>query len=153
MKPTPEQSAAIDKVLASSRESFRNREPGLSDEERRATFRQARRALMEKIAATLDPERRAKFQAIASELRRGGSAQADAGTPGRVYVLDEDGSPKPVPLRLGVTDGSYTEVVAGDLQAGAAVIVGGGPRSDAASRRPRRRAAPARSAPVLRPWP
>ena len=49
VKPTPEQSAAIDKVLASSRESFLNRDPGMSDEERRETIRQARRALMEKI--------------------------------------------------------------------------------------------------------
>jgi len=132
VKPTPEQSAAIDKVLASSRESFLNRDPGMSDEERRETIRQARRALMEKIGATLDPERRAKFQAIASDLRRGGRAQADAGTPGRVYVLAEDGNPKPVSVRTGVTDGSHTELVGGDLEAGAAIIVGGGPRQQTA---------------------
>ena len=132
VKPTPEQSAAIDKVLASSRESFLNRDPGMSDEERRETIRQARRALMEKIGATLDPERRAKFQAIASDLRRGGRAQADAGTPGRVYVLAEDGSPKPVSVRTGVTDGSHTELVAGEVEAGAAIIVGGGPRQQTA---------------------
>jgi HlyD family secretion protein len=104
----------------------------MSDEERRETIRQARRALVEKIGATLDPERRAKFQAIASDLRRGARAQPDAGTPGRVYVLAEDGSPKPVSVRTGVTDGSHTELVAGELEAGAAIIVGGGPRQQTA---------------------
>src|SRR5215213_5234145 len=67
-----------------------------------------------------------------SDLRRGGRAQADAGTPGRVYVLAEDGNPKPVSVRTGVTDGSHTELVAGELEAGAAIIVGGGPRQQTA---------------------
>jgi HlyD family secretion protein len=135
VKPAPEQSAAIEKVLAESRASFFNRDPGMSDEERREAIRQARRGLMEKIGAALDPERRAKFQAIASDLRRGGPAQADAGAPGRVYVLGEDGAPKAVSVRLGVTDGSYTEVLSGELREGAAVITGGGPRAQAATAR------------------
>ena len=32
----------------------------------------------------------------------------------------------------GVTDGSHTELVAGELEAGAAIIVGGGPRQQTA---------------------
>jgi HlyD family secretion protein len=144
VKPTPEQSAQIEKVLAESRASFFNRDPGMSDEERREAIRQARRSLMEKIGAALDPERRAKLQAIASDLRRGGPAQADAGTPGRVSVLGEDGAPKAVSIRVGVTDGSYTELLSGELGEGAAVIVGGGPR-------PQTAAAPAESAPGARP--
>ena len=44
-------------------------------------------------------------------------------------MLDGDGQPQPVALRLGVTDGSYTEAIAGDLQDGSAVIVGGGART------------------------
>jgi HlyD family secretion protein len=46
-------------------------------------------------------------------------------------------------VRLGVTDGAYTEILRGDLQEGAAVIIGA-PRADAAddtngaaNRRPR----------------
>jgi HlyD family secretion protein len=134
VKPTPEQSAAIEKVLAESRASFFNRDPGMSEEERREAIRQARRALMDKIGAALDPERRQKFQAIASDLRRGGGqAQGDGGTPGRVYVLAEDGTPKPVSVRVGVTDGSHTELLSGELAAGAAVIVGGGPKAQTAA--------------------
>jgi HlyD family secretion protein len=94
-------------------------------------MRGARRQMMQKIAAALDPERRAKFEAIASDLRRG-PAQADAGAPARVYVPGEDGAPKAVSIRIGVTDGSHTEVLSGELQPGAAVIVGGGPRPQTA---------------------
>src|SRR5205823_2502476 len=37
------------------------------------------------------------------------------GVAGRVFVVGSDGKPAPVPLRLGVTDGRMTEVLAGNL--------------------------------------
>jgi HlyD family secretion protein len=56
-------------------------------------------------------------------------AGAEAGTisatepeAGRVFVLDEKGQPTPVTLRLGITDGRATEVLAGDLKEGQLVI-------------------------------
>jgi HlyD family secretion protein len=80
--------------------------------------------------------------------RRARSEQAqltrqDEGTRGRIYRVGPDGNPQPIPVRLGVTDGTYTEILRGDVQEGAAVIIGG-PRADAAdagsgaaNRRPR----------------
>ena len=55
-----------------------------------------------------------------------------SGTPGRVYVLDAKGRPKAVPVRLGVSDGSMTELLPGgatdvELAEGAEVIVGSKP--------------------------
>jgi HlyD family secretion protein len=41
-----------------------------------------------------------------------------------VYVLQKDKKLKPVSVRTGITDGSSTEVVSGDLHEGAEVIVG-----------------------------
>ncbi len=131
VKPTPEQQSAIDQVLAEARSRFLSRDLNAGDEERRATLRQERREVMQKIAAALDPERRAKFEAIAADLRRSGPPPS-AGTPGRVYVLAQDGTPTPIAVRLGVTDGSFTEILAGDLAEGMAVIVGGGPRPQTA---------------------
>lgn len=46
------------------------------------------------------------------------------GTVGRVFVGGPDGQPRPVMLRLGITDGNATEVLSGDLQPGTPVIVG-----------------------------
>jgi HlyD family secretion protein len=53
--------------------------------------------------------------------RRTGTAGSSAG---RLWVLGRDGQPVPVPVTLGVTDGTFTEVVRGDLEVGQAVLVG-----------------------------
>lgn len=59
-----------------------------------------------------------------------GSMQ-DEGTRARIYRVGPDGNPQPLPVRLGVTDGAYTEILRADLQEGAAIIIGA-PRADAA---------------------
>lgn len=41
-----------------------------------------------------------------------------------IWVLDENKNPKPVFVRLGITDGNYTEVVGGNLKEGDEVITG-----------------------------
>jgi HlyD family secretion protein len=128
VQPSAEQIAAIDRILAEAREAAPRREPGASGEERQGAARQAREDLRAKIAAVLTPEQQAKLQAVGPSARRMGRVPQDAGTPGRVYVLDGEGRPQPLAVRLGVTDGSSTEIVAGDLKDGTAVIVGGGPR-------------------------
>ena len=48
---------------------------------------------------------------------------------GRVYVLDAQGKPQAVPVRVGVSDGSMTELLLGpnaaaELQEGTEVLVG-----------------------------
>lgn len=43
---------------------------------------------------------------------------------GRVWVLGGDGRPKAIPVKLGLTDGSMTEVLEGEVAEGAEVIVG-----------------------------
>ncbi|HEX7945357.1 MAG TPA: hypothetical protein VF495_11860, partial [Phenylobacterium sp.] len=50
---------------------------------------------------------------------------------GTVYILGKDGKPMPVPVRVGSTDGSFTEIVSRDLKPGAQVITGGGPQPKA----------------------
>ena len=44
-----------------------------------------------------------------------------------VWALDDDGEPKPVRVRLGLSDASVTEVVEGPLREGQDVIVGTAP--------------------------
>jgi HlyD family secretion protein len=44
--------------------------------------------------------------------------------PGRVWVLGPEGKPEPANLVLGISDGTFTEVVSGQLKAGAEVIIG-----------------------------
>jgi HlyD family secretion protein len=58
---------------------------------------------------------------------RGGVAEA------LVYTLDPKGEPQPVRVRIGVTDGSFTEILGGELREGSAVIAGNAPRAGSAS--------------------
>ncbi len=126
VQPTAEQKQAIAAIMAEQRAGAR--QPGLSEEERRAALRAARTELRAKIAAALDPERRVKFEALMQEAR---SAPAGGETvPGRVYVLAADGQPKPVAVRLGPSDGAFTEILPAEgIAEGSAVVIGGGPRS------------------------
>ncbi len=129
VQPTPEQKQAIAAIMAEQRGNTRQAMAGLSEEERRAAFRTARTELRGKIAAVLDPERRAKFEALMQEGRP--AAQQDA-APGRLYVLDGAGQPKAVAVRLGPSDGAFTQVLPGtEIAEGTQVVVGGGPRNAA----------------------
>lgn len=127
VQPTPEQKQAIAAIMSEQRAAGRQAMAGLSEEERRAAFRAARTELRAKIAAVLDPERRAKFEALMQEGRP--ATQSDV-TPGRVYVLDGEGQPKAVAVRLGPSDGAFTQVLpATGIAEGTDVLIGGGPRN------------------------
>jgi HlyD family secretion protein len=41
-----------------------------------------------------------------------------------VWVVGPDGKPAAIPLQLGIGDGTYTEVVKGEIKEGQQVIVG-----------------------------
>lgn len=58
------------------------------------------------------------------EVRSTAPAIAETGSPGEVFVFGPDREPKRVSLRLGITDGRATEVLAGDLTEGQHVITG-----------------------------
>jgi HlyD family secretion protein len=51
------------------------------------------------------------------------SMEGDRGRPGRVWVLSSEGKPVPKSIVLGITDGTFSEVISGDLQEGGEVIV------------------------------
>ena len=117
VQPTPEQAAAIERVLAEARVR-------LARPRRRPLRRGAARGLARRRGSDIAGarSRRRSIRSSARGSRRlppKGAGAPCAARPmpaaGRVYVLGEDGAPQPVALRLGVTDGSYTEVVAGDL--------------------------------------
>ena len=59
----------------------------------------------------------------------GAISAAELGVAGRVFVLDGKDHPTPMTLRLGITDGRATEVLAGDLKEGQLVITGTAPQS------------------------
>ena len=56
--------------------------------------------------------------------RPAGGGRGGGPPSGRVYVLGPDGKPAPLSLQLGIGDGTFTEVVRGDVKEGQMVIVG-----------------------------
>jgi HlyD family secretion protein len=61
-----------------------------------------------------DPGKKIKFAAPKRAVQR----------PGVVFVLDPEQKPQPRKVLLGITDGSATEVISGDIKPGDAVIIG-----------------------------
>lgn len=99
--------------------------------------RQAMRVMMQTVLTRLEPilkpAQKEKLVALRARMATmgGGRGGGRGMTPGVVYVL-RDGKPVAVPVRVGATDGSFTQIV-GPLKAGDEVIVGGGPKPKAAA--------------------
>jgi HlyD family secretion protein len=51
------------------------------------------------------------------------SSQAEEKKPGRIWVLSSEGIPVPISIDLGITDGTFSEVISGDLKEGTEIIV------------------------------
>jgi len=69
------------------------------------------------------PNTALRFRPAGAQAAPPDDAPEAAGSAGRVWILQE-GVPSPLDVRLGLTDGSATELVAGVLAEGAEVIVG-----------------------------
>jgi HlyD family secretion protein len=116
-----EQRAKVDSILADTRAKMGE----IATEDQAARRRQVDRIRTEsraRIAELLKPDQRARYEAMG-----GGGARGRGGSvsTGRVWVPDdEEDRAKPVTVRVGLTDGSYTEVVSGEVAEGTPVIVG-----------------------------
>jgi HlyD family secretion protein len=84
-----------------------------------------------KLEPLLRPDQKTKLAALKATMAQGrGGGRSGGMRGGTVYVL-RDKKPVPIAVRVGATDGSFTEVVTRELKAGDEVITGGGPRPKA----------------------
>jgi HlyD family secretion protein len=133
---TPEQQARLQPILEAARQSLAAARGQAADERAaQAERRRIRDEIREKVRAILTPEQQTRYDAYLAATADGGAQRA---APARVYVPDAGGQPRAVDIRVGITDGSFSEVVSGDLQPGQEVIVGtlagGQPRTTRAPR-------------------
>jgi HlyD family secretion protein len=120
---TAEQQAKLETILEDSRQQMKAiRASELADQERKAQVKKSREATRARIRDLLTPEQRAKYDTLVAD-------EGGGGVSGRAWVLDADGQLEPVALALGLTNGSETEVLGGDIKEGQQVAVGpgGGP--------------------------
>jgi HlyD family secretion protein len=111
------QQQQLDAIFAGMRDKFlaaRNASPA----ERAKLSERNRAELRERINEILDARQRERYAALIAQTS---GRQA---TRGRIFLLDESGQPRAVQVRVGISDGSFTEVSAGDLREGDKAIVG-----------------------------
>lgn len=133
---TPEQIEKVDAIYADARPRFiQLRE--LSPDERPKARERITAEIRARIGDVLTPEQKPRYAALVSE------AAGRVVTRGRLYVQGEDGKPRAYSVRLGITDGTATELLvapgspeAQALQAGARVITGTSSSTPAPSRPP-----------------
>ena len=119
---TADQQTKVDAILEEARQTFTNaRAQGGDETAPGAQRRRVRTEVREKIRAVLTPDQQKRFDAGGAQ---DGLAGAPTGTPARVYVPGPDGKPQSVTIVVGLSDGTYSEVVSGDIKAGQDVFVG-----------------------------
>jgi HlyD family secretion protein len=138
LKLDADQQKRLEPVFAEMRGKFM----GLRDlpEEARAKTSSAIRAeLRAKVEDVLKPEQKARYAEIAAEFAgRAGSGQT---TRGRVWVFD-NGKPRGIDVRVGLSDGAMTEVSGEGVTEGLEVIVG--QQNAAGTQSPAQKGAPPR---------
>jgi HlyD family secretion protein len=113
------QQAQVRAIFAEQRERIMTlRGQGATPDDIRTEVKRMWKQSSSAISAILTPEQREKF------LRMATSRAANPVTRGRVWLLDKNGTPVPVDIITGISDGSFTEIVRGDLKAGQEVIAG-----------------------------
>lgn len=114
------QKTGLDAAFAAQRDKFASLRD-LPEAERAKAGERLRGELRERIADLLDPAQKQKFAAIVAESSGRGAAR------GRVFVFDAKRQPQALDLRLGLSDGSFTEVLevsGGELKPEAEVLIG-----------------------------
>jgi HlyD family secretion protein len=137
---TPEQQTKLDAIFEEARQAFAAaRAQGGDDKAGGAQRRRARTEIRGKIRAILTPDQQKRFDASLPVQ----DAAAAAATAARVYIPGPDGKPQAVAIMVGLSDGTYSEVVSGEIKVGQDVFVGtssgGAGRSSAPSGGPRLR--------------
>jgi HlyD family secretion protein len=121
---TPAQLQKVDAIYADVRPRFMQLRD-LPAEERSKARERISADIRTRIGDLLTPEQKPKYAAILAE------AGSRTTTRGRIYLLGDDGKPKAFNVRLGITDGTSTELIVGsnspdaaELKEGAVVVTG-----------------------------
>lgn len=121
---TPDQVREVEKLGAAMREAIAK--AGNDPNARRELARAERQRFVRAVDALLTSEQRQKYRELRQLRQQGGpnARNQQAGVPGRLHVLDDKGNPRAISVRIGATDGTFSEIVSGEVKANDALIVG-----------------------------
>jgi HlyD family secretion protein len=116
-----DQQSKLDNIFSSMRDKFAAARE-LPEADRAKAMERNRAEQRELISAILNPEQKKRYDEMSAEYQSARAA-GDGGS-GRVWVIGPDGKPQALQVRLGLTDGTMTEIVSGDIAEGTEVIAG-----------------------------
>jgi HlyD family secretion protein len=117
-----DQQTRLEGIFTAMREKFSGARD-LPDAERSKAMERNRAEQREKISAILKPEQKKRYDEISAESQSARAGGAGGGS-GRIWIIGADDQPKALAVRLGITDGTATEIVADEVKEGMEVIVG-----------------------------
>ena len=117
-----EQKKSVQTVFMEMGQSIRSlQERGLESDEMAPAIEQLRRQMRVKLESIFDPIQKELYQKMTVQ------AAASQGVRGNVWTIGgPDGSPVAKTVMIGISDGSRTEIVSGDIKSGDLVIVSEG---------------------------
>ena len=121
LKLDADQQGKLDAIFDGMRDKFKAARDLPEAEKSKAQDRN-RAEIREKVALILTAEQKQRYAEMANEAQA--ARAGGGGGSGKVWIIGDDGKPKAVDVRLGLTDGSMTEIVSGDIKEGSEVIVG-----------------------------
>ena len=114
-----EQQEAARAIFMEMGQSIRGlREGGMEADQMGPAIAQLRRQMTQKLEALFDPEQKRLYHQLTAE------AAASRGVRGRVWTIGPEGSPVSANVMIGISDGSRTEILRGEIEPGDQVIVG-----------------------------
>ena len=122
LKLDADQQGKVDAIFSGMREKFMAARD-LPEPEKAKAQERNRTEIREKVSALLNPDQKKRYEEMATEAQAARAGGTGGGT-GRIWVVDAEGKPKAISVRLGLTDGSMTEIISGELKEGSEVIVG-----------------------------
>ncbi len=117
LKLDAEQQSKLDGIYADLRQKMAGVRD-LPEADRTRAVERNRAEVRARITEILRAEQKPRYEEIAAEQSGRSAAR------GRVFIAGQDGKPKAVTLQLGLTDGSMTEVVSGEIKEGEQIITG-----------------------------
>ena len=118
LQPSETQKAQLDDIFAESRQKFARVRDVRTEADRRREVERIRAETNARIAEILTPEQKPAWERLLAESGARGAASS-----GRIW-LAQNGKPSPVDVRLGLTDGTSTELLGDALAEGTVVIIG-----------------------------
>jgi HlyD family secretion protein len=119
LKPDESQKAKLDQIFDDARQKLAQVRDIAKEADRRKQVERVRSESRARIFEILSDEQKKTYERLLGELGGRGAAAA-----GRVWIVGEDGQPKPIDVRTGLSDGTSTEILPGPLKEGAEVILG-----------------------------